>query len=424
MNRITFPTVLLSIFFAIIFCVSCKKQQQDEDNRCNTKIADYLYAIEYDDYNFNACKEYFDSQFVPSGACSEVRRGNFIGRNLDWYINRNASAIIKINRTSEHYASIGMVGCFPQFSDDIAQTGEYHDVYQYLPFKTEDGINECGLYVGVNVMPTGETSFDTTSWVPHSYGIGAAHTNLASDMHYVVNYLPRVLLDRASSVAEAIEIIASIDWTEPVNYPHPGETQSFHWLICDANRSVILEFIDNQPHYTEASSINEPNFGTIMTNFTNCLWKEGIMQINGLGYERFEMLYDNYNNYAAYPDNLEGMQNLMKQVWYTKAYTTPLSSPNFWYTEFSSDDIPARLLYHNSEIAQYPEIQAVMQLLNEGFMEGYKFYTDECVYWFSTHTSVYDIANRKMRVLVHEGRDGMRSFYEASLESHFAKPLE
>lgn len=422
MNRNTIFTFLLLAFVALAFCVSCEKPEKE--TRCNTEIADYLYAVEYDDYDFDACKEYFDHQYIPSGACSEVRRGNFIGRNLDWYINRNASAIIKVNHTDEHYASIGVVGCFPQFSDEVAKSGEYNDVYKYLPFKTEDGINECGLYVGVNVMPTGETSFDTTSWRPHTYGLGAAHTNPSSSMHYAVNYLPRVLLDRASSVAEAMEIVASIDWTEPINYPHPGETQSFHWLICDENRSVVLEFIDNQPHYTEASSVSEPSFGTIMTNFTNCLWKEGIMQINGIGYERFDVLRDNYNNYAEYPDNFTGMQNLMKQVWFTKAYTTPLSSPDFWYSESASDELPARLLYHNYEISQIPEAIAAIQTLNEGFNASYKFYTDECPYWFSTHTSVYDIAARKMRVLVHEGRDGMRSFYEASLDSHFAKPLE
>lgn len=87
-----------------------------------------------------------------------------MGRNLDWYINTNASAIIKMNHTDEHYASIGMVSCFNMFSNDIAKSGEYNDVYKYLPLKTLDGINECGLYVGENVMPTGETSFDSTSW--------------------------------------------------------------------------------------------------------------------------------------------------------------------------------------------------------------------------------------------------------------------
>jgi hypothetical protein len=249
----------VAIISVSILALACGND--GKDTRCNTEIADYLYGVEYDDYDFDACKQYFDNQYIPAGAgCSEVRRGNFIGRNLDWYINRNASAVIKMNHSEDHYASIGVVGCFPQFSDDIAKSGKYDEVYKYLPFKTEDGINECGLYVGVNVMPTGETSFDTSSWKPRTYGLSAAHTNPSAEMTCAVNYLPRILLDRAGSVQEAMEIIDSINWTDPEDYPHKGETQSFHWLIGDPQRSVVLEFIDNKPHYTEATSITEPGY--------------------------------------------------------------------------------------------------------------------------------------------------------------------
>lgn len=411
-----------AITVAMIVFVACNKPQ--DKNRCNTRIAEYLYGVEYDDYDFDACKEYFDHQYIPAGACSEVRRGNFVGRNLDWYINRNASAIIKVNHTEDHYASIGMVGCFPQFSNDLARSGEYNEVYQYLPFKTEDGINECGLYVGVNVMPTGETSFNPNSWEPRTYGHGAAHTNPSASMTCAVNYLPRILLDKASNVAEAMEIIASIDWTEPVNFPHPGETQSFHWLICDPSRSVVLEFIDNEPHYTEATSVSEPGFGTIMTNFTNCLMEAGIMQINGIGYERFDVLKENYKNYAEYPDNFKGMQKLMEQVWFSKTYTMSPTSDKLWLTEFANDIFPASYLYHNGNISSNPDFQAYMSSLREEYLQHTQWYTDDCTFWFSTHTSVYNILNRQMHVLVHEGLDGMDKYYEASLRSKFAKPLE
>lgn len=421
-NKIyTITKMVCTAFAAMLLFVACNKPQ--DRNRCNTRIADYLYGVEYDDYDFNACKTYFDQQFIPSGACSEVRRGNFVGRNLDWYINKNASAIIKINHTKDHFASIGMVGCFPQFSNDIAKSGEYSDVYQYLPFKTEDGINECGLYVGVNVMPTGETSFAQHSWEPHAYGHGAAHTNPSASMTCAVNYLPRILLDKASSVEEAMEIIASIDWTEPLNYPHPGETQSFHWLICDPSRSVVLEFIDNEAHYTEAPSVTEPGFGTIMTNFTNCLKEAGIMQINGIGYERFDILYENYKNYAEYPDNFKGMQKLMEQVWFSKAYTISPSSEEFWLSELANDFLPASYLYKNYDLLRSQDFQNRIKQNYEGFSQRDKWYTDECTYWFSTHTSVYNLSNRQLHVLVHEGFDGMKKYYEASIQSKFAKPL-
>lgn len=394
-----------------------------EERRYNVKLADYLYAVEYEDYNFDECKAYFDSKYIPAGGCSEVRRGDFVGRNLDWYINGNASAVIKIDHNDKHFASIGMVGCFPEFSNAVAEPGQYNDVYKYLPLKTEDGINEYGLYVGINVMPTGETSFDVDTWEPHKYGHGAAHTKPGATT-YAVNYLPRVLLDRAKNVDEAMKLIDSIDWTEPMNYPHQDETQAFHFFICDNTRSVVLEFMDNKAVYTEAESITEPGFGTIMTNFTNALWAKDIWQINGIGYERFEILRDNYKNYGYYPDDARGMQALMSQVWFTKTYTNPIDSEDIWLTEFSSDDLPSSYLYRNYALVKVPELRQRIEDERQLFRDKTDWFTDRTSLWFTTHTSVYDMTDGTLYVMVHEGLNGQSSFMEIPFNSLFPLPLK
>lgn len=194
-------TLTITAAVLIIAASACKKDGvYSVDQYANTPIADYLYGVEYDDYSLDANVDHSNGDYLSSAAaCTEVRKGNFVGRNLDWYINTDASAIIKMNHTKDHYASIGMVGCCPNFSNDLAKAGAYNEIYKYLPFKTTDGINEKGLYIGVNVAPTGETSFDQSTWEPYAYGHGAANTNPASDMHYVVNYLVRIVLDRAGS---------------------------------------------------------------------------------------------------------------------------------------------------------------------------------------------------------------------------------
>lgn len=412
-------------FLPFVFCIllnACGKCVTD-DNACNTPIADYLYGVEYDDYDFEACVQYFNGQYIPSDAgCSEVRKGNFVGRNLDWYINRNASALIKVNHTDDHYASIGVVGCFPQFSNDLAKSGKYDDVYKYLPFKTEDGVNECGLYVGINVMPTGETSFDVSSWETGRYGHGAHGTNPSSSKTYSVNYLPRVLLDKASSVEEAKKLIASINWTEPVNYPHDGETQSFHWLICDAGHSVVLEFMDNVPVYTETDIVDEPSYATIMTNFTNALMKAGVMQTTGAGYERWDILHDYYD---CFDESFDGMENLMKLVWYSHTYTIQTGSRYMWLTEFSSPGLPAEKLYKNTEIINIKEFREAYQDLQKQWKDRSNWYNDATSLWFTTHTSIYDLSSRTLHLLIHEGDGGMTEFYEAGLNDiHFAKPLK
>lgn len=204
--------------FIIYLAVSCS---QKGDVRANTVITDYLYGVEYDDYDFDLCIKEYDKRMHPRlGGCSEVRNGNFIGRNLDWYINTDASAIIKVNAKSgtgfgdTRYASLGVVGCSVPFSNEVASSGEWNErAYTFLPFSTTDGINEKGLYVGVNVTATGETSFDKSTWKPFAWGLGAALTNDKSDKVYSVTYLVRIVLDHASSVADAKELIKSMmEW--------------------------------------------------------------------------------------------------------------------------------------------------------------------------------------------------------------------
>lgn len=409
-------SVLCITFFA------CERDDIDDKKSVNTPIADYLYGVEYDDYDFHACLEHFNNILFSSyPACTEVRKGKFVGRNLDWYTNNDASAIIKVNRTADHYASIGMIGCFSDFSNALAKSGEYSDTYQYLPFKTVDGINEKGLYIGVNVAPTGETSFDPTTWEPYAFGHGATHTNPESNMHYCVNYLVRIVLDRAGSVEEAKKVIDGIDWCEPVNYPSDGISQALHWLICDAKQSVVLDFIDNKAVYTDAPSINEPSLGNIMTNFSNCLYAKGLIQSCASGLERWDIINANY---ASTPATFEGMEELMSKVWYSKTYTTDPSSHDFWLTECCDPTLPASYLYKNYNLCDNEEFCNSVRNFLAGFHTPSTWHVDNTIYWYTTHTSVYDLENKTLRVLVHEGLDEQKTYYEASLKkSKFAKPL-
>lgn len=419
------------LFFSVFLCFvlgSYEKKLPDTPQIIlptivNAPIADYLYAIEYDDYDLEANIDHTNKAYFPGyAACSEVRKGNFVGRNLDWYMNNDAAAIIRMNHTGSHYASIGMVGCCPDFSNALAKSQEYDDVYKFLPFNTTDGVNEKGLYIGVNVMPTGETSFDPSTWESYAYGHGAAHTNPSSSMHYSVYYLVRIVLDRAGSVEEARKLIDGIDWSEPVNFPAEGYSQAFHWLICDANQSVVLEFMDNKAVYTAAPSINEPSLGTIMTNFTNCLMEKGIIQKCGSGLERWDILNENY---ASTPESFEGMQELMEKVWFSNTYTIDPSSHDFWFTEWYDLGYSSAYLYKNYELCENTEFCDMVRKNLSAFNNPAYWHADDSPLWYTTHTSVYDIKSKTLTVLVHEGRDGQLKYYPASLDgTPFPKPLD
>lgn len=59
------------------------------------KVADYLYSATFNTYDYNVGNEYY-SKYMPSlGACSVVRKGNYIGRNFDWNYNENVDIYVK-----------------------------------------------------------------------------------------------------------------------------------------------------------------------------------------------------------------------------------------------------------------------------------------------------------------------------------------
>lgn len=407
----------LLICLAILFMTSCQ-------NRCNTKINSYLYGIEYEkhsDYDFEKGTLNFAKMNPATPGCSEARKGAFVGRNLDWYINQEASAIIKVAHTSKHLASIGMVGCSPVFSEELAQSGKYDKIYEILPLFTCDGINEKGVYIGVNVMPTGETSLDSTHWKSGQWGIGAANTNPSSDKNYCTTYLVRYILDHATSVAHARQLIDDVNWFEPHGFPTPDASQAFHWLICDKNSSMVVEFLDNKANYIISERIKEPSYATLMTNFTNTLMKEAdLVQIKGIGYERFNVLKEAYANTE---ESFDGMLNLMKKVWYSNTYTAKIGSKDFWFTEYTSEKYHSPLLYQGAAIWQDSAFVAMVANAQKQFNDKTQWHTPETALWYTTHTSVYNLDKMEMRVLIHEGLEEQKTPYAANFKSKFAKPL-
>ncbi len=413
------------LFFALsvtlLTLFSCSRQPEE----VNTRFNDWLYAIEYDDYDFDLCKEVFDVFNPSSPACSEVRKGNFVGRNLDWNINRQASAIIKINASEGRYASLGMIGSFPYFTKETASvrehTPETDAIYGVLPFCTTDGINEKGLYIGINVTPTGETSRDPSLWKSGKWGLGAARTNPAGEMSCCVTYLIRVVLDRAASVREALELIDSINWWEPDGFPEEGHSQSFHWMIADSVSNAVVEFIDNKLEYLycEGPATAEPSYSTIMTNFNNLLMSEGIVQNQAAGMERFDLLKEAY---PSTEQSVEGMKDLMSKVWYSNAFLKDLDAEDFWCTEFVSDRFHSRDIYHTGANVNNARFREVLSASKAKFEDRANWHLDNTTLWYTTHTSIYDIKARKLSVLVHEGLDGQTEWVEADFNSSFAKP--
>lgn len=428
--KFTFPLLLLVLTFVASGC----KHDKPEPPRCNTILSEWMYGMEYDDYDFDLIVDYINSTYAPlPSGCSEVRKGNFVGRNLDWYISDEVTGIIKVDaKDAAHaaglshvadarYASVGSVGVTGVFTRPLAHSGLFDDIYCLIPVFQSDGINEKGLYVGLNVAPTGETSLDSTRWQPGCWGVGAAYTNPTSDYTYCVALINRILLDHAGSVDEAIEIIKAVNWFEPVNFPVEGMTQAFHWMIADATKNCVLEFLDNQPTFLVTEQVSKPSFATIMTNFSNSVYQAGLIQNYACGYERFDEANAIYDKI---PSTSEGMEQMMKTMWYSHGYTRTQGADNFRYSDVIPDDVSYL------DLTRHPEWKTENRYMIDAIAdEQYRFvhrvdwHTPDCDLWYTTHTAIYDLSTRTYRILLHEGIDASTDWCTFGLDATFAKPL-
>ncbi len=384
------------------------------------KLDDYLYALDYTDYDFDELVAAAGGNFVPpSGACSELRKGDLIGRNMDWNINRQASAVIRVDGKQGRYASIGIVDVNPKFLQIDGKLASGDEALRAAPLTTLDGVNEKGFYIGVNVVPTGETSRDPAKWADHKWGVGAANTNPGAERSYCTAFLVRFVLDNAASVDEALELIKSVNWYDPFNFPGPGQTQSFHWMLADATSNAVVEFIDNAVVAIRSDDIRTPSYATLMTNFNNALRKEGVLQPHAAGCERWDVLA---REAASMPETVEAMKGVMAKAWYTKTYTDDVGTPDFFFSEYvgskagSGKTFYAADLYGRPEVRDDPDFIEVAARAHEKFADKANWHTDDTSLWYTTHCCVYELSKRRFSVLLHEGLDGMKEWMTFELQ--------
>lgn len=404
-----------------------KSSTENHPEKIAERIDDYLYQIHYDDYNFDSLANIINKDFAPpKAACSQVRKGNFVARNFDWYINQDATAIMRVKGNAKRFASISLSGAFPLFKQVDNKIDFADGAIDLLPFYAVDGINEKGLYVGINVAPTGETSMDKNKWAPHTWGLGAALKNSQSQKHYSVTYLVRFVLDNASSVDDAIEKIQAIDWFEPYNFPAEGETQSFHWLLADNEKNMVFEFIDNKPRFLQTNKIEEPSLATIMTNFSNAVMadsnqqrRDSLIQNFALGLERYDILYENYKDTEI---SFEGMKGLINKIRFSHIYTDSISSKNFPFTDYvgaikedGKGVYLAEDLYKNEKILDDKFFLKKVDRIQNNFKDKSNWHTTDTQLWYTTHSVVYNLNDMSFEILLHEGFDGMKKWQKFKL---------
>lgn len=362
----------------------------------------YLYYIDYSNvpYDYYEGNKYMEEHgTVQLGGCSSFRKDNWIGRNYDWYYNDAAVFILRTSAIEGRNATIGMASYAP-ITNDIAQSREFVEEFKYLPFHTLDGMNDKGVYCNTNVTAFGDRGTTT--------GTNPGKNRLCGNM------VTRYVLDYAQSAAHAIQLLQEVDiWAVT-----GGETpEEFHFMISDKDETYIVECVNNNIAWTKCED-EDGAPAAIMTNF--CLanqdateWYDGTHNTIGSGdegdfflpiehpqgVERFDTLKDQIVNVS----DKETAVAAIKAVKYSQAYTL---TDNHWYSEFlgryivPEEGIDVDLNWGvdpQSKISQ--TINAIAkEMYDEGQAQGIR----DGKSWFSVHTTIYDIENKKAYLYTQE----------------------
>lgn len=363
---------LFTLIFVLTCIYGCSKETPVTTNHSAPKpLAPYLYHITFYDYSIDKATAFFTSveSALHGGACSVVRNGNFIGRNLDFLYNETAEFVIQVPAAPGRYASIGVSSCDFFLTKEIVDSQKDSPYIELIPYFTTDGVNDQGVYISINMAPTGDSGYTT--------GTNPGAQTLSASM--VVRYV----LDNCKSAKEACEMLSKMNIT---TVSFIGE---FHYLIADANDTYVVELIDNKVVYSKDA-------GCIMTNFN--LLTKGYTP-HAMGIERYEILKENYDEGAT----LDGMSNLMQRVKYSKFYD-PSNTP-VWYSEVNGQTWNDKVIDMNTPAATKQElINDLIEKFRKKTRDGGE------ALWITVHESVYDIDAKTLRVYSQEDYSKYFSF--------------
>lgn len=352
-----------------------------------SKVEDYLYTIHYNtsqlDYQYAI--DYFLNNYynIIFGGCSSLKKGNYFGRNYDWYYSNSVSFVVKKEASAERYASIGMAGGLQSLTKDIVESKEWKDIYKILPFFLLDGINEHGVTVSMNVVPVDQKGKTT-----------GTHPELQGD-NICMLMLPSYILDNFKTAQDAINWILN----EGKIYAPYNETvqQELHFLIADKDNTFVVEFVNNS-----AVLIDNKNY---ITNFY--LHGAEFSQDNKVDYNTvtpYGQGLERYNKIAEFYDSLNSQNdilNFMRTLNYTNSYNVE-DLQNWWKTEFVAP--------YQEKGEHFPNLTVttpVDEFVSSGLVDlvEEKFNTrtrENESTWQTIHTSVYDIEKKQFLLLTQE----------------------
>lgn len=359
------------------------------------KIDEYLFKTVIKNHNIdeNYVLDYFESKYhntsseenLRIGGCSSVKVSSIYGRNYDWYYDNKATVVVRTIGEDGKHSSIGVCASVLDSSD--LESGDWKEHMKLIPYMMLDGVNDCGVFCNINVVPAGDKGKTTG-------------TNAELPGKFIpVTAIPRIVLDRFSTAEEAVRWIS--EEAKIYGLYNFAIEQECHFMIGDKNNVYAVEFVNNSAVIIDIK--NNP----FLTNF----YMDGVefdenghVDVNtvtpyGSGLERFNILVDRKEDIK----DVKSLRNILNELKYTNAYDFDKEPEYIWKTEFASpyaDD--GSTIFPNltaqDDISKYVEC-GILNYVSDLF-EHRDRRTAET--WQTVSSSVYDLNNLTLSLVVQE----------------------
>ena len=295
-----------------------------------SRVEPWLYEADYKNAQVDEAfaREYINEhggKLSVDGACTAVYNNGYFLKNYDWYFSNSEAIVVKI--LGGFYNVLGTACGIKLLDKDyceqlLADKTEWNDILRVLPFYVNEGFNDVGLFVGLNIVPAHET-LEGAEMIPTT-GTGVGDKTAAG-------MIPSLILQNCGSAAEARTYINALNIYCP-------EDRELHLMIGDSSGALwLLEFINNVATWTNMAAANKAPY---MTNYYQTYANYGadkkLIDHNHIGnhpngVHRGDIVADNLSSIASVDSALDFLQNDVK---YTNTY---IDSWN-WIDEFCGND--------------------------------------------------------------------------------------
>lgn len=328
---------------------------------------------------------------IESGACTAVYKDGIFSKNFDYYYDNTMTFGVKI-LGGEHRV-LGTAGGVRALTKDFVASGKWNDAWRAMPFLLNEGQNDEGLFAGLNLVPSNET-LNGAELIP------TTGTNPSNPEKTCVSMLVSLILLNCATIEEAKSYVANLN----IYCPHTADRdEEGHIMVGKGDELWLLEFINNVVVWTDMST-KVPWMTNYYQTYANYNADKTLADIDHIG-EHANGVYRSNQMAACYSEmsDIDTAISLMQAEFkYTNAYEMSDWGDEFCGQYETFGDLTIHMWQETpsafNDIRNYANNQYLSRDRNNPTT------------WQTVFTSVHDIADNVMYVVVQEQGDPKYEF--------------